>query len=120
MLINDVCKACVLTKKAIEYYVEQGLISPRICINGYRDFSQSDVEKLKKISMLRKLDLGTESIRSVLNSENPSEILCKIANEKEIKLDIGKSKIELIKNLEKEVLGMILVKKLNFCLKNKQ
>lgn len=99
MLINDVCNVCALTKKAIEYYVEQGLISPRICENGYREFSQSDVEKLKKISILRKLDLGIESIRSILNSDNPSKILCKIAFEKELELDRSKTKRELLERL---------------------
>ena len=29
MLVNEVCKKCFLTKKAIEYYVEQGLVSPK-------------------------------------------------------------------------------------------
>ena len=35
MLINEVCKECNLTKKAVEYYTEQGLIQPRIKENGY-------------------------------------------------------------------------------------
>lgn len=35
MLINEVCKECNLTKKAVEYYTEQGLIQPRITENGY-------------------------------------------------------------------------------------
>ena len=44
MLVNEVCKKCSLTKKAIEYYVEQGLVSPQIQENGYRVFSEEDVE----------------------------------------------------------------------------
>ena len=42
MLINEVCKECNLTKKAVEYYTEQGLIQPRITENGYRQFSETD------------------------------------------------------------------------------
>ena len=34
MLINEVCKECNLTKKAVEYYTEQGLIQPRIKETG--------------------------------------------------------------------------------------
>ena len=30
MLINEVCKRCGLTKKAIEYYEEQGLTRPQL------------------------------------------------------------------------------------------
>lgn len=36
MLINEVCKKCSLTQKAIEYYIEQGLVIPVIQENGYR------------------------------------------------------------------------------------
>ncbi|MDY0236903.1 MAG: MerR family transcriptional regulator [Gudongella sp.] len=46
MLINQTSKKTNLTKKAIEYYTEQGLISPVILENGYRGFSEDDVEDL--------------------------------------------------------------------------
>lgn len=54
MLINEVCKRCGLTKKAIEYYEEQGLTRPQIMENGYRVFSEDDVIQLNKIAVLRK------------------------------------------------------------------
>lgn len=41
MLIKEVAKLCNLTKKAVEYYAEQGLIYPNILENGYRVFSES-------------------------------------------------------------------------------
>ena len=63
MLVNAVCKKCSLTKKAIEYYVEQGLVSPQIQENGYRVFSEEDVEKLKKVSILRNLGLPVSDIQ---------------------------------------------------------
>ena len=47
MLINEVCRECNLTKKAVEYYTEQGLIRPDIAENGYRRFSDADVLKLR-------------------------------------------------------------------------
>ena len=46
MLINEVCKRCGLTKKAIEYYEEQGLTHPQIMENDYRAFSEDDVTQL--------------------------------------------------------------------------
>jgi len=51
MLINEVCKRCGLTKKAIEYYEEQGLTRPQIMENGYRVFSEDDVIQLNKIEL---------------------------------------------------------------------
>ncbi len=43
MLVNEVSKATNLTKKAIEYYTNQGLVFPEILGNGYKYFSANDV-----------------------------------------------------------------------------
>ncbi|MGI5877915.1 MAG: MerR family transcriptional regulator [Christensenellales bacterium] len=47
MLIGEVSKSTGLTKKAIEYYTETGLVAPSILENGYRDFGPDQVERLK-------------------------------------------------------------------------
>ena len=70
MLINEVSKRTGLTKKAIEYYIDQDLILPSILDNGYRDFSQEDVEQLKKIAILRKLGISIDDINKVLSDES--------------------------------------------------
>lgn len=70
MLINEVSKHTGLTKKAIEYYVERELLYPSILENGYRDFSKSQVEQLKKISCLRNLGISTEEIKTLLADES--------------------------------------------------
>ena len=66
MLINEVAKLCNLTKKAVEYYTQQGLICPKVLENGYRDFSKQDVENLKKIALYRRLGLSIFEIKSIL------------------------------------------------------
>lgn len=48
MLINEVCRICSLTKKAVEYYIEQGLVTPAVQDNGYRDFTYMEVARMKK------------------------------------------------------------------------
>ncbi|MCM8709442.1 MerR family transcriptional regulator [Clostridium sp. SYSU_GA19001] len=48
MLIKDVCRECKLTKKAVEYYEQQGLIYPRLEDNGYRNYSYEDIDEYKK------------------------------------------------------------------------
>lgn len=68
MLIHEVFKECNL-KKAALYYTEQGLICPKVLENGYRDFSESDVERLKKIAVLRGLGLAISEIQKVLTSD---------------------------------------------------
>ena len=73
MLIHEVCKTCRLTKKAIEYYTEQELIRATLLDNGYRDFSQDDIETLKKTSVLRRLGLSVLDISKILNGQEDNE-----------------------------------------------
>lgn len=74
MLINEVCRRCGLTKKAVEYYVEQELLTPLVLENGYRDFSDEDISLLRKISVLRRLEVPVPEIRRILKSGRHGEL----------------------------------------------
>ncbi|MEG1268775.1 MAG: MerR family transcriptional regulator [Oscillospiraceae bacterium] len=74
MLINEVSKLTKTTKKAIEYYTLQGLVVPSVLENGYRSYTNQDVEKLTKISVLRKLDISTEEIQHILSDTTNSAL----------------------------------------------
>lgn len=69
MRIHEACRASGLTKKAIDYYEGQRLIRPQVLENGYRDYTQEDVERLNRIAVLRKLGLSTHEIRTALEGE---------------------------------------------------
>ena len=98
MLIHEVCKKCNLTKKAIEYYGEQGLISPAVTENGYRQFSDDDVEKLKKIAVMRGLGLSVADIRVVLKDNSQSALL-PMLHKKELEIATMKEKQEIMQRL---------------------
>ena len=67
MKINEVETAVGVTKKNIRFYEEEGLITPsREPGNGYRSYSQADVERLRRIKLLRKLDVPLADIREML------------------------------------------------------
>lgn len=96
MLINEAAKKCNITKKAIQYYVEQGLIVPAILENGYKDFSEADVKLLKQIVLYRRLGLSISEIKKVL--ANPNEIKS-ILYQRTLELEREKAKQELLKRL---------------------
>ena len=98
MLINEASKITGLTKKAIEYYTMQGLVNPNILENGYRDYSQSDVERLNKISILRQLGLGTNEIKSVL-SDKSKAALKNLSVQKELSFQREQAKKQLLDKL---------------------
>ena len=98
MLINEVCKECNLTKKAVEYYTEQGLIQPRIKENGYRQFSETDALKLKRIAVLRGLGFSVPEIRTILENDRRTAIY-DVLNRKEFEIVELQTKQALIKQL---------------------
>ncbi len=68
MKINQVMKKTGLTKKAIYYYENEGLISPeKKPGNNYRIYTDDDVRTLIKINILRRLDVPIKSIGEIIN-----------------------------------------------------
>ncbi|KNF08296.1 putative transcriptional regulator [Gottschalkia purinilytica] len=68
MKISEVSKITELTKRAIRYYENEGLINPNINEeNNYREYDEEDVNKLIKISLLRQLDLSIDNIKDIIN-----------------------------------------------------
>jgi len=77
MRIKEACRACGLTKKAIEYYEAQGLICPHVAENGYRQYDAKDVAVLKEIALLRKLGIGVADIKEILSGADRTASLAR-------------------------------------------
>lgn len=77
MKIKAVCEQTGLTDRAIQYYVEEGLISPFYTENylGRKNFnfSETDVKMLKDIAVLRKFGFSISEIKQL--SQHPDEIV---------------------------------------------
>lgn len=68
MRINKVEELVGITKKNIRFYEEKGLINPaRNIENGYREYSDDDVEELRKVKLLRQLSIPIEEISKIQN-----------------------------------------------------
>lgn len=66
MKINEVEAQVGITKKNIRFYEDQGLIAPRRNTqNGYREYGEEDVERLRQIKLMRKLGVPLEEIRNM-------------------------------------------------------
>ena len=98
MLIHEVCQRSRLTRKAVAYYEEQGLIAPEILENGYRDFSDADVARLEKIAVLRELGLSVAEIRTVLSEQNMTA-LQSVSDRKRLGLVSAQEKQALLQQL---------------------
>ena len=98
MLINEVCKQSGLTKKAVAYYVEQGLIYPASAENGYRLFSEDDAARLSKVAILRELGLSVTEIKTVL-AEDCFSRMQDIYEKKALELAEMQTKQQLLREL---------------------
>jgi len=70
MTIKEVEQKTGLGRSNIRFYEKEKLINPsKNSSNGYKDYSQEDVNKIKKVAYLRTLGISVESIRSVISNE---------------------------------------------------
>ena len=75
MLLNEIIKEVGMTKRAVKYYEEKGLLTVNKDNNGYRNYSKQDVDTLKKISVYRKLGIGIKDIQKLLKTDDKSILL---------------------------------------------
>ncbi|MBQ9121163.1 MAG: MerR family transcriptional regulator [Clostridia bacterium] len=66
MKINDVERITGLTQKAIRLYESKGLIRISRDGNGYRNYSEEDVETLKNIKLFRSVGISVSDIKLYL------------------------------------------------------
>ena len=70
MTIKDVEERTGLSRSNIRFYEKEKLIEPsRNESNGYRDYSENDVENIKKIAYLRTLGISIEDIRNIISEK---------------------------------------------------
>ena len=67
MTIKEVERTLQIPRATIRFYEKEGLITPQRSENGYREYSDEDVERLKKIIILRKLGISLTDIEDILD-----------------------------------------------------
>lgn len=65
MTIKEIEQTTGLPRASVRFYESEGLISPTRGENGYRNYSQSDLDSLLKIKLLRRLDIPLEDIQAL-------------------------------------------------------
>lgn len=69
MTIKEIESLSGLTRANIRFYETEGLLTPARNENGYRDYSDKDLEILKKIKLLRMLHISLEEIKALQSGE---------------------------------------------------
>jgi DNA-binding transcriptional MerR regulator len=66
MEIGELAARSGVSRRALRYYEEQGLLSPARRPNGYRDYPESAVRTVRQIQVLLAAGLGTAVIAEIL------------------------------------------------------
>ncbi len=95
MKINEVTRETGLSRRAVKYYEEEGLLSVKKDQNGYRNYSSENLKTLREISVYRKLGIGIKEIKGLLQ-RGDREILRQIYEEKRKQLGENQRELEAL------------------------
>lgn len=67
MNVQEIEKELNITRANIRFYEKEGLLTPPRKANGYRDYGEADIARLKKIIIFRKLGISVADIKSIFD-----------------------------------------------------
>ncbi|NCB63631.1 MAG: MerR family transcriptional regulator [Clostridia bacterium] len=96
MTIKELEEALGMTRANIRFYEREGLLEPARQENGYRDYSEEDLETLRKIKLLRQLQFDLSEIRALQKGEKD---LAAALGERETEFTRGMADLEAARTL---------------------
>ena len=102
MKIQEFSQLTSLSTKTIRYYESIGILpSPSRTPNGYRDYSEQDLERARFVAGVRSLDLSLDEIAEILAMRDRREAPCRTLLDRiEQKADQIEERIRLLKQME--------------------
>lgn len=105
MKIKAVCEATGLTDRTVRYYIEEELISPVYTENylGRKtfDFSESDIQKLNDIAVLRKFGFSIAEIKEMIQKpEHIVQIIKDLQDRKQAFIDEENKLLQVLSRLD--------------------
>ncbi len=101
MLISELSKHLNLSRDTIRFYEKLALIHPLIRNNGYKDYSEQDVQQLQLIQVAKNLGFTLAEIKQILDLVNVNEIPAEQFHEiLTDKLNLIREKIHQLQNIQ--------------------
>ena len=96
MKLSEISENVQLSKRAIKFYEEQGLLQVERDENGYRRYREQDILILKEISAYRKLGIPISDIKKLLKKKDAA-LLENILRKKEQELSLHEQEIAALR-----------------------
>lgn len=79
MQIKQFAQQTELSPKTIRYYEEIGLLpAPKRLENGYRDYGEADVARVRLVAGARRLDFSLDDIQEILDLRDQQIAPCRV------------------------------------------
>jgi len=92
-----------ISRSNIRFYEKQGLFSPERKDNNYREYTEQDIEVLKKIIIFRKIGFSVEEIKLIQNDELPfTEAIANAQHRIEDEIEQLNGSLKLIQQVAQE------------------
>lgn len=94
MNIKEIEERSGMQRANIRYYEQAGLLKPMRMSNGYRDYSEPDLNELMRIKLLRSLDIPIDTIKDLQsgNRRLSDELKRKISDLQKVKSEAEQAK----------------------------
>lgn len=106
MKIKELENILSISRSNIRFYEKQGLFSPERKDNNYREYTNQDIEVLKKIIIFRKMGFTVEEIKLIQNNDLPfAEAIDNAQRRIEDEIEQLNGSLKLIKQVAQENLS---------------
>ncbi|HZG15308.1 MAG TPA: MerR family transcriptional regulator [Candidatus Bathyarchaeia archaeon] len=107
MHISELSRKTGVSLRSLRYYEEKKLLNPTRLENGYRDYAESDIEKVKIIQLYFSLGLSTKEITDffdcLFQDGNKPQCLPNAIEVGEKKLHEIRNQIEFLRKAESQL-----------------
>ena len=105
MQIKELAERTNLSNSTIRYYESVGLLPPpRRRTNGYRDYREADVERVRFVAGARALDFSLDDIGEILDLRDRREAPCRtVLDLLQQRADEIRERIAVLQRIEEEL-----------------
>lgn len=100
MTIKEMEEKCGMSRANIRFYESEGLIRPQRKENGYREYTPEDARMLRKVRLLRTMDVPLDQVKAVASGERS---LMDVLKELEQNLDLRQAHQERARHTARQM-----------------
>lgn len=100
MTIKEMEEKCGMSRANIRFYESEGLIHPQRRENGYREYTPEDARMLRKVRLLRTMDVPLDQVKAVASGERR---LMDVLKELEQNLDLRQAHQERARHTARQM-----------------